>query len=84
MFGRAVFSSGARNVLAVPAAAVTERGQLQAVMVADGGYAHTRLITVGQKSGDSVEVLSGLSAGEKIICPVPPGLADGARVEARP
>jgi len=84
MFGRAVFSSGTRNVLAVPAAAVTERGQLQSVIVADGGYAHTRLITVGQKSGDKVEVLSGLSAGEKVVCPLPLGLADGARVEAHP
>jgi RND family efflux transporter MFP subunit len=84
MFGRAVFSSGARNVLAVPAAAVTERGQLQSVVVADGGYAHTRMVTIGQKSGDRVEVLSGLSAGEKVICPLPPGLADGARVEAHP
>ena len=84
MFGRAVFSNGTRSVLAVPAAAVTERGQLQSVMVADGGYAHTRLVTVGQKSGDKVEVLSGLSAGEKVICPLPPALADGARVEAHP
>jgi RND family efflux transporter MFP subunit len=84
MFGRALFSSGTRTVLAVPAATVTERGQLQSVMVADGGYAHTRIVTVGQKSGDKVEVLSGLSAGEKAICPAPPGLADGARVEARP
>ena len=84
MFGRAVFSSGARNVLAVPTAAVTEHGQLQSVMVADGGYAHTRLITAGRKSGDRVEVLSGLSAGEKVVCPLPPGLVDGARVEARP
>jgi len=84
MFGRAVFSSGMRHVLAVPAAAVSEHGQLQSVMVADAGYAHTRLITVGQKSGDKVEVLSGLSAGEKVVYPLPPALADGARVEARP
>ena len=84
MFGRAAFSSGARNVLAVPAAAVTERGQLQSVMVADGGYAHTRLVTIGQRSGDKAEVLSGLSAGEKVIWPLPPGLADGVRVEGRP
>jgi RND family efflux transporter MFP subunit len=83
MFGRAVFAGGARPALAVPAAAVTERGQLQSVLVADGGLAHTRLITVGQRSGEKVEVLSGLSAGEKVICPPPPGLADGARVEAR-
>jgi len=84
MFGRAVFSNGTRNVLAVPAAAVTDRGQLQSVMVADGGSAHTRLVSIGQKSGDKVEVLSGLSAGEKVIYPLPPGLADGARLEAHP
>lgn len=82
MFGRAVFSSAARHVLAVPAAAIMERGQLQSVLVADGGYAHTRLVTVGQKRGEQVEVLSGLSAGEKVICPPPAGLEDGARVEA--
>jgi len=29
-------------------------------------------------------VLSGLSAGEKVIFPAPQGLADGARVEVRP
>ena len=84
MFGRAVFATGARNVLAVPAAAVIERGQLQSVAVADGGYVHTRLVTVGQKSGDRVEVLTGLSTGERVICPLPAGLADGARVEERP
>lgn len=84
MFGRAVFSDGTRNVLAVPAAALAEHGQLQSVMVADAGAAHTRIVTVGQKSGAGVEVLSGLSAGEKVICPLPPGLADGARVEVRP
>lgn len=81
MFGRAVFSSASRSVLAVPAAAVAERGQLQSVMVADGGAAHTRIITAGRKSGGKLEVLSGLSAGEKVICPLPPGLTDGARVE---
>ena len=79
-----MFSSGTRNVLAAPAAAVTEHGRLQSIMVADSSYAHTRLVTIGQKSGDKVEVLSGLSAGEKVICPLPPGLTDGARVEAHP
>jgi membrane fusion protein, multidrug efflux system len=31
-----------------------------------------------------VEVLSGLSEGEKVVSPIPAGLADGARVEVRP
>lgn len=83
-FGRARFQLGNRPVLAIPAAAVTERGQLQSVFVDENGVARTRLITLGDKDRDQVEVLSGLSAGEQVIVPVPQSLADGAHVEARP
>ena len=82
-FGRASFSLGSRSPLTIPASAVTERGQLQSVVVAENGVAHTRLITTGQKNNDRVEVLSGLTAGETVIFPVPPSLADGAAVEVR-
>ncbi len=78
-----MFQLGSRSLLAIPAEAVTDRGQLQSVLVTDKGIAHTRLITTGQKVKDRVEVLSGLAAGEKVIFPVPAGLSDGARVEVR-
>jgi multidrug efflux pump subunit AcrA (membrane-fusion protein) len=42
------------------------------------------MITAGRRGGSKLEVLSGLDAGEKLIAPVPAGLADGARVEVRP
>jgi hypothetical protein len=84
VFGRALFQLGSRSLLAIPAGAVTERGQLQSVLVADNGMARTRLITTGQKVKDRMEVLSGLTAGEKVIFPVPRGLSDGASVEVRP
>ena len=84
VFGRAAFPSGSRSILAIPADAVAERGQLQSVLVVDDGRARTRLITVGQKMKDRLEVLSGLSAGDRLIFPVPRDLADGARVEVRP
>jgi RND family efflux transporter MFP subunit len=84
VFGRASFQLGSRPTLTIPAAAVSDRGQLQSVLVAENGVARIRMITAGQKSKDQVEVLSGLTAGEKVIFPVPRGLADGARVEARP
>jgi len=80
-FGRASFSLGNRSALTIPAGAVTERGQLQSVLVVENGAAHTRLITTGQKSKDQVEVLSGLAAGEMVILPIPPGLSDGGAVE---
>lgn len=84
VFGRASFRLGSRTLLAIPAGAVNERGQLQSVVVVENGVARVRLITVGEKVRDRVEVLSGLMAGEKVIFPVPQGLSDGARVEVRP
>jgi RND family efflux transporter MFP subunit len=83
-FGRAAFSMGSREALSIPAAAVTERGQLQSVLVAENGVARTRLITAGSKNKDRIEVLSGLTAGDRVIFPVPQGLGDGAAVEVRP
>ena len=84
VFGRATFQLGNRSALAIPAAAVVERGQLQSIFVADGGSARTRLITLGERNKDRVEVLSGLSSGEKVIVPVPQNLPDGSKVEVRP
>ena len=83
MFGRAIFPLGVQKVVAVPLAAVMERGQLQSVFVVEDGVAHTRLVTTGRRTGNAVEVLSGLTAAEKVVLPVPVGLQDGARVEVR-
>ncbi len=84
MFGRAFFPLGARRVVAVPTSAIVERGQLQSVFVAEEGTARTRLITTGQRAKDTVEVISGLNPGERIVTPIPAGLQDGARLEVRP
>jgi RND family efflux transporter MFP subunit len=83
IFGRAFFPLGSRKVVVVPAAALVERGQLQCVFVDEAGVARTRLVTIGQRGKDNVEVLSGVSAGERIITPVPAALQDGARLEVR-
>jgi len=83
LFGRAVFRLGSRAVLAIPAAAVTERGQLQSVFVVEGAVARTRLITLGDRSGNQVAVLSGLAPGETVASPAPRDLTDGARVEVK-
>jgi len=84
IFGRAKFQLGSRQVLAIPSGAVSERGQLQSVFVAANGAARIRLITLGDQAEGQVEVLSGLSAGEKVIFPSPQGLADGSRIEVKP
>jgi RND family efflux transporter MFP subunit len=83
MFGRAIFPLGMEKVVAIPVAALMDRGQLQSVFVVEDGVAHTRLVTTGRHTKDGVEVLSGLNAGEKLVVPLPQGLQDGARVEVR-
>lgn len=88
-FGKAVFASGTRSTLTIPAAAVKEQGQLQSVFIAENGFARNRLITSGQRaavpgSKDQIAVLSGLTAGEKVIFPVPLSLSDGAPIEVTP
>ena len=82
-FGRARFPLGRRQVLTIPTAAVTSRGQLQMVYSVDAGVAHTRMITTGASSGNEIEVLSGLSAGETVVSRSPSSLTDGARIEVR-
>jgi RND family efflux transporter MFP subunit len=82
-FGRARFPMGARSAVTIPPQALVERGQLQSVFAIEDGRARTRLVTTGERGPTGVEVLSGLSGGEKVVSPVPSDLADGARVEVR-
>lgn len=68
LFGKARFVSGERAALAIPNKAIVQRGQLSYVYVVDAsGIARMRLLTLGKQSGDRVEVLSGLSSGERIV-----------------
>jgi multidrug efflux pump subunit AcrA (membrane-fusion protein) len=80
MFGRAAFAAGEREALLVPQSAVLERGQIRSVHVVEGDTAHLRFVTLGEARGNWREILSGLTAGEKIIVAPPPLLADGGRV----
>jgi multidrug efflux pump subunit AcrA (membrane-fusion protein) len=68
LFGKARFISGEREVLMIPNKAIVQRGQLSYVYVVDSlGVARMRLLTLGKQSGERVEVLSGLSNGERIV-----------------
>jgi len=79
-FGRARFKMGQREVLAIPANAVAERGQLQNVYIATENTARARMVTLGARNGDQVEVLSGLTAGDTLIYPIPSGLSEGSPI----
>ena len=80
MFGRAGFPAGKRRALLVPRSSVLERGQIRSVYVVNEDTARLRFVTLGEDRDDQREVLSGLTAGERIIVAPSALLADGGRV----
>ena len=73
LYGRARFPVGRAVALTVPVAAISAVGALDRIFVVDpNGVLRARLVRVGRRYGDRVEVRSGLEPGERV-------LADGAR-----
>jgi RND family efflux transporter MFP subunit len=68
MFARAYFAvqGDSRSRLVIPASAVIQRTELEAVYVVANGKALLRQVRSGKTTGDTVEVLSGLTAGEQV------------------
>jgi membrane fusion protein, multidrug efflux system len=70
MFGRLLIPAGQRRHLCLTTAAIQEVGQLQFVEVVRGDQTlDRRMIRVGRLGMPGrVEVLSGLRAGERVVC----------------
>ncbi|MCQ9155726.1 efflux RND transporter periplasmic adaptor subunit [Acidomonas methanolica] len=57
-----------RNVLTVPASAILDDGVRETVLIAQsGGHFLPRQVRTGLRAGDEVEILSGLTEGERIV-----------------
>jgi len=67
------------DLVSVPNSALIQRGELNGVFVAEGGKAHLRWLSLGERQGERVEVRAGLSAGEAVI-DAPKDLKDGQPV----
>lgn len=83
MFGRAsIFQGSSVDAMLVPKKALLEKGALTSVWVVDKEkIARLRLVKVGKTIGDKVEILAGLSDGEKIAVSAAEKLSEGVRVE---
>jgi RND family efflux transporter MFP subunit len=80
-FGRVAVPVATRRVLTVPAAAVVQRGQLDAVFVVDQGTARMRLIRLGERIGDRIAVRAGLADGDTVVTSGADTLTDGATIK---
>lgn len=81
-FVRALWPTGTATVLSVPRSAVQTLGQMERVFVNDQGHARLRLVRTGADLGDTVQVLSGLDAGEQVVVNPPSTLRDGQPLQA--
>jgi membrane fusion protein (multidrug efflux system) len=83
-FARLQVTAGQSHSLFVPQSALTRFGQMERVFVIEEGRAALRLVKTGRTTGDRLEILSGLNAGEQIVLAPPAALRDGQRVTAQP
>jgi RND family efflux transporter MFP subunit len=69
------------NAIVVPAAAVVTQDNATWCFVVKEGKANRKPVTVGLKSGNEVEITSGLDEHDMVIQPKGASLTDGQRVE---
>ena len=68
MFANAEIPNGTKQSILAPRSAIVMRGSLTCVYSLDaGGIAQLRYLTLGNALDDKVEVLSGLTGGEKLV-----------------
>ena len=81
-FARATLAFGTREAVTVPEAALVRRGQLDGVFVVEGGERLAyRIVQLGNETAPGRrEILSGLSAGERLAVAGVDRASDGARL----
>jgi RND family efflux transporter MFP subunit len=82
MFARVFVPVGGTGMLLVPETAITQEGQLEKVFVVDDtNKVHMRLVRSGKTYGDQVEIISGLSSGQRYVTAVSSDVKAGVQVE---
>jgi RND family efflux transporter MFP subunit len=83
MFGRGTLRLGTTaSGMLIPRTAVFERGALTAVWaVSADNSARMRLVKPGRITGERVEILSGLSEGDRVVSSGTEKIVEGARIE---
>jgi len=82
-FSHVTLNLGRDRALFVPQAAILRYAGVARVFVYQNGFARAREVTTGVVEGDQIEVLSGVSAGEKVVVTDVDRLAEGTPVIAK-
>jgi RND family efflux transporter MFP subunit len=81
MYGKALFSTGTREAILAPRTAIVEMAGLSGMyIVTNDGNAVFQMVQLGDTHGDSVEAVTGLKAGDKVIVNKHAANIDGRKV----
>lgn len=81
LYAKVRFPLARRQALVVPSESLVYKGQLSGVyVVSEQGVLNYRLVKTGKKSGAGMEILSGLSAGERIVVQGTASAVDGGQL----
>ena len=68
MYGKAFFSTGKREAILIPRASIVEMAGLSGVyVVSPDGNAVFQMVQLGEVQGDSIEAVTGLKAGDRVV-----------------
>lgn len=82
VFARVLFQTGTDQTISVPEEAIVRRGQLTGLFVLDEqGATRLRWVRLGRVSGERVEILSGITAGERIVTGSLRQMREGVKVQ---
>ena len=75
------FPVGQRRGITIPQTALIERGELHEVWIVEPGEVlRMRYVTPGVVSADQVEIITGLSSGERFVVDARQRMTDGSHV----
>ncbi|MDO8670100.1 MAG: efflux RND transporter periplasmic adaptor subunit [Dehalococcoidia bacterium] len=85
MFAQVQLSVGASNreALLVPKSAVVQESSNTVVYLVADGKVKRQIVTIGASSGDQIEIVAGLTEGQKVVISGLAGLQDGQEVSVR-
>ncbi len=84
MYGKALFSIGKREAIVVPKAAIVELSGISGVYIISAeGSAVFQMVQLGDVSGESIEAVTGLKAGDQVIVSRHETRLDGRKVVSK-
>jgi RND family efflux transporter MFP subunit len=81
MYGKALFSIGKREAILVPKTAIVDMSGITGVyIISADGNAVFQMVQTGETQGDSIEAVTGLKAGDRVVVSQHDARLDGRKV----